>query len=144
MAIDIEQYITTEEDCVCFRPEGPATPRECLHRMEQLAIYCRQNGATRVLFDTTHVVQGIATGLDVFQFGSGLAGFWPVGTRLVMICKPKSLDSARFAQTVAQNRGLSFGLFEDEVKARLWLNRQNIVSSTTSNSHSLDVFSDNS
>jgi len=145
MAIEIEQYVTTEEDCVCFRPEGPTTSRECLRRLEQLAIYCRENGATRVLFDTTNSTIGVATGLDVFQFGSGLAHFWPAGIRLVILCKPSALDSARFAQTVAQNRGLSFGLFEDLENARAWLNRAGFVPQTTiPNAHSLDVFSDNS
>jgi hypothetical protein len=146
VAIEIQKLISTKVDYVYFCPERPNSARDCLNLMTQFANYCRENRPPRVLVNVTPLFYELSTGLEVFQFGSGLAQVWPLGSRLALICDSIQYDSGRFAQTVARNRGLLFGLFEecDEPQARAWLNRRSYLVQPPDDIHSLDVFTDNS
>jgi hypothetical protein len=148
MTINFQQYVTTEEDCICFSPVELSSVRECLHMIGLLVNHCRENGVTQVMMNISRLFRDTPTGLEVFQFGTGLAQIWPSGVRLVVICQSQQYDSGRFAQTVAQNRGFSFSLYEvgEEDKARAWLNRPvyHPPEHQYRSLHSLDIFSDNS
>ncbi len=136
-----QNYITDENGCLFFRPQGEATVRDLLQWMEQLATHCLENGHYRVLVNATSLTHETLTALDRYQLGTGVVSIWPPVIRLSMVGRSDQLDPRRFVQMVAANRGLCVGVFEDEIEALIWLGtaKNTIPNEETSDNTSNDV-----
>ena len=105
-----------------FRPEGNVSFQEGLELLSQAIVYCRENGIRRLLIDTTKLTGfGEPGTAERFSSARRLARDARAAVKVAMVARPEVLDPARFAVTVARNRGLFTNAFSSESEAWKWL-----------------------
>lgn len=105
-----------------FRPEGNVSFQEGLDLLSQAIVYCRENRIRRLLIDITKLTGfGTLGTSERFAVGERLARAAMAAVKVAIVARPEVLDPARFAMTVARNRGLFTNAFSSESEAWKWL-----------------------
>ena len=120
-ATDLPECFVIGEGYAIHRPEGHVSFREGLDVLSRAVVY-RQNGIRRLLIDTTKLTGfGEPGTAERFSIGEWLARDARAAVKVAMVARPELLDPARFAVTVARNRGLFTKGFSSESEALAWL-----------------------
>jgi len=89
---------------------------------DEAAAMMKKSGLRLVLADVSRTAHDETT-MDLMEFNASHYDVFPNGTRLgvVIPSDPGKADSARFAETVAVNRGVAMRIFLDYDEALSWL-----------------------
>ncbi len=117
------RLISIEEDHARFAPTGFATHQSLVGLLERAMLECQQYGQTRLLVDVRALDHPPLSAVDRFELGQAVAEIWDRSLLLAMVARSDQFDPARFAQRVAENRGLFVGAFADDQAALQWLRR---------------------
>jgi hypothetical protein len=118
----LPEHFEIGEDHAVHRPEGNASFQEALDLLSQAIVYCRENGIRRLLIDITKLTGfGELGSTERFAVGERLARDARAAVKVAFVARPEVLDPARFAMTVARNRGLFLNAFSTESEAWKWL-----------------------
>src|SRR5262245_8952550 len=117
---DLERF-EVREGYAHFRPIGRVTWRSAITLFEQAMAACNENQVTKVIVDTKLLTHQPLTLADRYFLGEALARLWDRSIKLCVVARSDQIDPDRFGWRVAHNRGLDFGLFEDETEAMQWL-----------------------
>jgi hypothetical protein len=77
----------------------------------------------RVLFDVRPLAMSLNT-IDRYELATAAAQQWDRRLGAGMLVPASLLDTSRFGQNVARNRGLSVEIFEEERAALRWLTKE--------------------
>ncbi|HEX8550946.1 MAG TPA: hypothetical protein VF681_05260 [Abditibacteriaceae bacterium] len=119
--MDYRQQMSVEDNVLCFRPEGALQVADFLPCLEMLALACHENQIVQVFVDATGIIHEPITIMERFHLAVSAARSWPHGVFLAVVCRPDQLDRKHFGHTVAENRGLNIGVYENEADAQQWL-----------------------
>ena len=78
------------------------------------------NNCNRILVDATRSNPRLSV-LELFEFEKEHRLRFPLGVRIALVVPPDRLENLRFAENVAQNRGVNMNLFLDRAQALNWL-----------------------
>ncbi len=78
------------------------------------------NSCNRILVDATRINLSLSD-MENFEFTSEHRSRFPLGVRIALVGRPDQSENLRFAETVAQNRGVIMNLFLDRAQALNWL-----------------------
>ena len=84
---------------------------------------CKQGHYSYVLCNEINLEYRLGT-FDTYQAAEFMAAQLPWLGRAAIVCNEKSIDDAKFWETVAVNRGLTVRVFKDVDSARKWLGRE--------------------
>ena len=99
--------------------EGDRTPENALRFLQDVSAFCEKNGRTAALLEMRFSGPSLDP-IDVFHVISQRS---PQGAKLRRIAYVQAGDTgmARFAETVALNRGVNVRLFDSVAAAEEWL-----------------------
>ena len=102
---------------------GTLTREELEDARAQTARLLSEHGLMRLLIDGRAADVSSLSNLDVFEFSAGHVSTLPsIGTlRMALVVPDEHAQTARFVETVAQNRGVNLCVFLDADTARGWL-----------------------
>jgi hypothetical protein len=86
--------------------------------MKEIAETCKKENITKLLADLANMA-GEATILNRFRLGVAAVSIFKGMTKIAIVYK--NVESNRFAETVAVNRGLPSFVTHDIVEAKRWL-----------------------
>jgi len=101
---------------------GDMTIVEATASRNEAAAIMNERGLHLVLADVSQTNHDETT-MDLFSFNASHYDVFPAGTRLAVVIPsdPKQAASARFAETVALNRGIAMHIFLEYDEAMSWL-----------------------
>jgi hypothetical protein len=101
-----------------FAGEGKA--EEALLNFEQIAEQCKRTNNNKLLIDCTEAKTDIST-VDMYEQGEGATLFSSYGIKIAVVVSEEKLGPEKFAEMVAQNRGVDTCVFTDYQTAEKWL-----------------------
>ena len=101
---------------------GAMTFVEATASREEAAALMKDRGLSLVLADVSRTDHDESTG-DLHDFNSSHYDVFPTGSHLAVVipADPSQAKSARFAETLALNRGISMRIFLEYAEAPSWL-----------------------
>ena len=101
---------------------GPFDLPQSLNAIREIFAACGSHGLRKILFDM-RTVEGNLNLMDRFDLGRGAAELQRVPLRVAVLAREDQVWPDRFAETVANNRGLVTKVTTDQAEALAWLNR---------------------
>ncbi len=118
----MEVIIERRGDYLFVGVSGQYNEKRLIKLVQELAERCKTESCQKLLADfRTHTGAEKAGTLELYSLGEMVAKAFPSGCRVAVVIRPERLASAKFMETVAQNRGSTFRLFTEITEAEQWL-----------------------
>jgi hypothetical protein len=121
--IEAPKLISIQEGYARFAPVSFTSIGALVALLEQVMSECQQLGLTRLLVDLRSTDHPPLSTTDRYDLSHTTAEFWDRSILLAMVARPEQIDSERFGQRVAANRGLFVAACTEEAEAIAWLLR---------------------
>lgn len=112
--------VADREGYLEVRLEGPFERRDLQPALKAVADAVAKCGRKTLLIHNLGVTGRVPTTLERYEISMAVLAL-PPGLRIAMVSRAEAIDSERFGEKVALNRGLPFGVFPDEASAVEWL-----------------------
>ena len=114
--------IEVEDNIVVVTLAGSRPLEDALASCQEAAQLASRKGITRVLADITETTSSVPT-TEAYAVCSHLAEVFDPGVRIALVYSPERVPApnARFAETVAMNRGVMLRAFSEADVARKWI-----------------------
>jgi len=99
---------------------GDVTRNDLENARNRTSLTLMVSNCRRILVDATCGNLKLSD-LENYEFTSEHGSHFPRGVRIALVVRSDQLENLRFAETVAQNRGVRMVLFLDRIQALNWL-----------------------
>lgn len=99
---------------------GDGAPEEIWQNFDRIAERCDRAGNKKVLIDSTGI-NGELSFIDKYFLGENAQIFARHGLKIATVLRSELIDSQKFGETVARNRGVNVRVFADVPSAKSWL-----------------------
>jgi len=99
---------------------GDVTRNDLENARNKTRLTLTASNCRRILVDATCSNPKLSD-LENYEFTSEHESHFPRGVRIALVVRSDQLENLRFAETVAQNRGVRMVLFSDRIQALNWL-----------------------
>jgi len=113
--------ITDEGRFIGARMAGPWTMEEICSKAEPILAECLQRKRDLLLIDLMGLANQPVSTIDRYRLGSSMVSFSGKLRRIATAATREFIDTERFGERVARNRGVNVQVFESLETAKKWL-----------------------